>query len=493
MSENDFDWIFDFVLQFIESDKFDASVMDFIDEKCEAFDCDEENKLIYTEIHAEFREHMEVLISSNLGELGITAEIFFDACEKGRNSRDINKMVFEKLLAMDSFLTFKKLMVKRNMELQVEAMKSYQFYFQSPAKVAHMGDGASDDDEDVDYKKDFAVTGGHRLNYDEELEELSRQDEALDAEMQDMLQNSLLAMELRHREEELEIAELEKALAISLTLEEERLTLIRAELKGLDDEELATNTNSYREIAESKQSSHQSVSSHSHTPSPSKHEVNDDDYHNHHHHHPVAAANNYLSSKREHDEDDEKPIEKPSEEKVSRPKRIVNTAVPTSPVMSFPEPKPLKLRGLDGPKPLPSLKTLSVASGEYQEKLRQAESEIQRNRETLTEQRKNEKELRDKINPNEVDERAKHMQAQREKIIAVKKSEREHKVRIEEERLAKSRGELHSNVEDAVKSIAKFDAKSNQSSNDDDQQAKREKIRAALTRRLKMELIESDS
>ena len=74
---DEFDWIFDFVLQFLESDKFDASVMDFIDEKCVFFDSEDENKFIYTEIHKEFKDHIEALISSNLGELGITVELFY--------------------------------------------------------------------------------------------------------------------------------------------------------------------------------------------------------------------------------------------------------------------------------------------------------------------------------------------------------------------------------------------------------------------------------
>jgi hypothetical protein len=125
MSSEDYDWIFDFVLQFLESDKFDAAVMDFVDEKCFVFDCEEENKFIYTDIHREFKEHIEALISSNLGELGITPEILLDSCERGRNGRDINKQVFERMIAMDDFQTFKKIMVKRNVELQLEAMQSF--------------------------------------------------------------------------------------------------------------------------------------------------------------------------------------------------------------------------------------------------------------------------------------------------------------------------------------------------------------------------------
>jgi hypothetical protein len=77
MSE-DHDWIFDFVLQFLESDKFDADVMDFVDEKCSVFENDEENKFIYTDIHKEFRDHIEALTSSNLGNTSLELELGFE-------------------------------------------------------------------------------------------------------------------------------------------------------------------------------------------------------------------------------------------------------------------------------------------------------------------------------------------------------------------------------------------------------------------------------
>lgn len=123
--KDEYDWIFDYALQFLESDKFDAAVMDFIDEKCFYFENTEENKFVYTDIHNEFREHIEALISSNLGELGITTELFLDSCSKSRNNRDINQVVFERLTAIDDFQTFKKVMSKRNIELQIEAMQNY--------------------------------------------------------------------------------------------------------------------------------------------------------------------------------------------------------------------------------------------------------------------------------------------------------------------------------------------------------------------------------
>jgi hypothetical protein len=108
-----YDWVFDYSLVFLESDKFDAAVMDFVDEKCDVFDSEDENKFVYSDIHAEFREHIETLITSNLGEVGVSAEMFYESCEKAGQTRDINRAVFERMLAMEDFNTFKRIMVKR--------------------------------------------------------------------------------------------------------------------------------------------------------------------------------------------------------------------------------------------------------------------------------------------------------------------------------------------------------------------------------------------
>ena len=115
------DWIFSYVLEFLESERFDVEVMNFVDDNCEQFDSEEENKLVYTNIHQEFKRHIETIIESNLGASGISSEMFMDACEKGRHGCDINTVVFERMIAMDDFMIFKKIMVKRNTDLQLEA------------------------------------------------------------------------------------------------------------------------------------------------------------------------------------------------------------------------------------------------------------------------------------------------------------------------------------------------------------------------------------
>lgn len=39
-------------------DRFDASCMDFIDDYCDVFDNEDENKFVYTDIHEKFKEHV---------------------------------------------------------------------------------------------------------------------------------------------------------------------------------------------------------------------------------------------------------------------------------------------------------------------------------------------------------------------------------------------------------------------------------------------------
>jgi hypothetical protein len=116
------EWLFDFILLFLKSPVFTVPLVDFIDANCLVFDGDDENKLCYTDTHNQFRELLDQLISSNLAQLGVTSEQFVLACARGKD-QDVNKAVFEQILAVDDFMTFKKMMVKRNMALEVEALE----------------------------------------------------------------------------------------------------------------------------------------------------------------------------------------------------------------------------------------------------------------------------------------------------------------------------------------------------------------------------------
>jgi hypothetical protein len=100
---------------------------------------------------------MESLIASNLNELDIGTDVLYDACQKSRSSRDINKAVFEKMLAMEDFNVFKKIMVKRNVQIQYEAMQSYKF-------------SGADDDNDEEFEAFMNSAHSSNLPNPDELE-----------------------------------------------------------------------------------------------------------------------------------------------------------------------------------------------------------------------------------------------------------------------------------------------------------------------------------
>lgn len=54
---------------------------------------------------------VETLCANSLAEVGVAVGDFVDALEASRFSQDISTAVYQQLVALDDFLTFKKLMV----------------------------------------------------------------------------------------------------------------------------------------------------------------------------------------------------------------------------------------------------------------------------------------------------------------------------------------------------------------------------------------------
>lgn len=449
------DWLFDYVLQFLESDRFDSAVMDFVDEKCEIFDNEEENKFTYSDIHREFRNHIEALLSSNLGELGVTSDFFFEACAKGRNSRDINRSVYDRMIAMDDFQTFKKIMVKRNMELQMEAMRIIK-----ETGGIQLRAGAADDEE-----------------------EQSRR----------VLRQSLLDMELVHKQEELEQLELEQALAMSLALEEERLRLKELEADFEDEEFYDAKGDERRWKQEEKLESKIEIDSfdsrradHDHLHGQDSkviHEAKrnpDDCKENSSHELSMRGAAAALTLK--------------SDSSDSRAHAVSDSGSILRPL------PPLKTSGFLNRPALPPIQSNrsagSVAELHYQaealeQKRKQADEALRNNQRLLDEQRRTEDDLRKQIDvgPDEVELRARYMREQRDRLLALKKQEREAKVAAEE---ARSK-EMSEEEEEKMNSLKEFSASQvvavSEAKEDVDIEKKRATMRMALARRMKQDLL----
>lgn len=57
-----------------------------------------------------------------MAELGVTQDQFIEACEKA-SVNPLHKKIVDQITAVDNFVAFKKLMVKRNTELNEQAIR----------------------------------------------------------------------------------------------------------------------------------------------------------------------------------------------------------------------------------------------------------------------------------------------------------------------------------------------------------------------------------
>lgn len=115
--------------------------MSFIDEYCTVFDDEDENKLEFTKIHMvsdshkteglrndlfwqDFKKIVEDLLEELMRELGVSDEQFVEACQKAEKN-PVHKKIVDQIMAVDNFLAFKKLMVRRNQELNRQAIEMF--------------------------------------------------------------------------------------------------------------------------------------------------------------------------------------------------------------------------------------------------------------------------------------------------------------------------------------------------------------------------------
>lgn len=208
MTEID-DWVFESVLQFLKSPVWTTPIHGFIEQHCQEFSSEEEeNKLIYTELHKKFSELVDSLLSTFLEELGVSVEAFVEAVKRNNvdvaeadtPAKELSVFISEYILALDDFPSFRAMMEKKNVEMDLEAMYEYVRYTSA----------ARDEMEDMSDEERF-------------LYEMA-------------IHMSLGAADLTLKELEAEDAELLQALALSVAAEQERLLREQLAAEGEETE-----------------------------------------------------------------------------------------------------------------------------------------------------------------------------------------------------------------------------------------------------------------
>ncbi|XP_046997863.1 cilia- and flagella-associated protein 36 [Schistocerca americana] len=128
MAAEDTSWVFDSLVGFLQGPIWNAPVLTFIEQKCAIFDTgDTEHEEEYRKVHDEYKDLVDVMLQSHMEDIGITPEQFEEACGQ-RNIGKVNfhESLFEQVWAANDYEIFKRMMIQKNLELQLQALEMIQ-------------------------------------------------------------------------------------------------------------------------------------------------------------------------------------------------------------------------------------------------------------------------------------------------------------------------------------------------------------------------------
>ncbi|XP_002165923.3 cilia- and flagella-associated protein 36 isoform X1 [Hydra vulgaris] len=179
---SDWEFIFDGIFGFINSPLWNVPILSFIESQSVVFEESEENHLNWTEIHNKYKTLVESLLGGYLKDVGITEDQFLNACTSPPAKNDPQvQMVLHHLLACDDFEVFKKMMIEKNMELQIQALNLIK---QRQGKDVRKEQNSQISSEDEILKK---VMQKSLLEYEESQQKKGEDNAEFDISMEEIL------------------------------------------------------------------------------------------------------------------------------------------------------------------------------------------------------------------------------------------------------------------------------------------------------------------
>merc|ERR1712012_538078 len=123
----DDNWVFDSLVGFLRGPVWNVPILTFIEHKSLIFepDEDEKNEKEYKKIHEDYKNLVDFMLGSYMEDIGIKPKQFEEACGKG-SKRSFQHGLFEQVWAADDFEIFKRMMIQKNIELQLQALELLQ-------------------------------------------------------------------------------------------------------------------------------------------------------------------------------------------------------------------------------------------------------------------------------------------------------------------------------------------------------------------------------
>ncbi|XP_024883562.1 cilia- and flagella-associated protein 36 [Temnothorax curvispinosus] len=158
--KDDSAWVFDSLIGFLQGPIWSSPLLTFIEEKSLVFEANTEDCEEYRKIYQEYKNLVDLLLGCFMEDMGITPEQFEHACTVNRDTKipiHFQQNLFEQIWAANEYEIFKRMMIQKNLELQLQALNMIeQKYGLTPASLVYETDGFLDDElvmEDLIHKR----------------------------------------------------------------------------------------------------------------------------------------------------------------------------------------------------------------------------------------------------------------------------------------------------------------------------------------------------
>lgn len=119
-------WVFDSLVGFLRGPVWNVPILTFIEHKSLIFEpgCEDDGE--HKKIHDEYKNLVDFMLGSYMEDIGITPDQFESACGKASIKTTFHQTLFEQVWAADDYEIFKRMMIQKNLELQLQALELLQ-------------------------------------------------------------------------------------------------------------------------------------------------------------------------------------------------------------------------------------------------------------------------------------------------------------------------------------------------------------------------------
>lgn len=142
-------WVFDSLVGFLRGPVWNVPILTFIEHKSLIFEPGCEDDSEHTKIHEEYKNLVDFMLGSYMEDIGITPDQFESACGKAAIKTTFHQTLFEQVWAADDYEIFKRMMIQKNLELQLQALELLQQRYGIIPESCMPGDAMSPEEQAV--------------------------------------------------------------------------------------------------------------------------------------------------------------------------------------------------------------------------------------------------------------------------------------------------------------------------------------------------------